>query len=84
MDGCSAHKISANLAKECEGVLKIINLPTHSSHLLQPFDLGIFSVQKRIQNKNKLELPDGVKPDKQKVGRSYGIVKICPKFAKSS
>ena len=53
LDGCTSHKLSPEMERKCDGVLELFKLPAHSSHLLQPLDLGIFGTQKRSLNANQ-------------------------------
>ena len=51
VDGCSAHMSSNVRVLASEHNATIVNIPPHSSHLLQPLDLGIFGVQKCAYSK---------------------------------
>ena len=46
VDGCSAHQSEKVDILALDNKIKILTLPSHSSHILQPLDLGIFGVQK--------------------------------------
>ena len=54
-DGCRAHKLTPQLISRCCNRIEFIKLPPHSSHLVQPLDLSLFSAQKRY--KSRIRLP---------------------------
>ena len=55
-DGFGGHDVELISDQLKENNIKVITLPPHSSHLLQPLDIGVFGVQKFHKNRMKLSI----------------------------